>query len=131
MSIAKSLRKLDDPERFSSFCYTIIRRRAADHIKRSVRERTAQQALADQPPVKPNDTEQNFALRQAMAKLGAQERLMLCLFYIDGFTGSEIAAAIGVPLGTVKSRLFMARRHLKTYYETQTETTKGDHYDIE
>lgn len=130
ISIGKSLRKLDDPARFSSFCYTIIRRRAADHIGRKARARAAQQALSDLPPVAAMDTEQNLALRQAMAKLNVQERLMLSLFYIDCFTGAEIAAALGVPLGTVKSRLFTARAHLKAHYQTTHKTPTGEHHDI-
>jgi RNA polymerase sigma-70 factor (ECF subfamily) len=42
------------------------------------------------------------------------------LFYVDGFRGREIADALGVPLGTIKSRLFKARQRLKQIY------TEGD-----
>ena len=50
---------------------------------------------------------------------------MLTLFYQDGFKGTEIAAALGIPLGTVKSRLFKARASLKSIYMTTEGEENG------
>ena len=61
-------------------------------------------------------SDDDLALRQALSQLPETDRFMLTLFYQDGFKGSEIAAALGIPLGTVKSRLFKARRDLKSIY---------------
>jgi RNA polymerase sigma-70 factor (ECF subfamily) len=60
-----------------------------------------------------------MSLRQALAHLPETDRLMLTLFYVEGLRGTEIAAALGIPLGTVKSRLFTARQKLKTIYEAE------------
>lgn len=118
LAIARDIHKLRDLEKFSAWAYTIVRRRAADQIDRSVRAR----AIISEIP-KPEvgiGTDIKLSLRQALARLAESDRLMLTLFYVDGLRGTEIAAALGIPLGTVKSRLFTARQKLKTIYEAKT-----------
>lgn len=123
LTIARDIYKLRDPEKFSAWAYTIVRRRAADHIDRSVRARNM---ITDLPePEVGLGTDVKLSLRQALAALPESDRLMLTLFYVDGLRGTEIAAALGIPLGTVKSRLFTARQKLKSIYETET----GDRND--
>lgn len=50
----------------------------------------------------------------ALARLTPEHREVLELAFFQDFAGKEIAAIIGIPLGTVKSRLSYARRALKT-----------------
>jgi len=122
LTIARDIHKLEDPGKFSAWAYTIIRRRAADHIAKAVRRREVESHALETIsfPVPEDD----LSLRQALARLPETERLMLTLFYQDGFLGTEIAAALGIPLGTVKSRLFKARAHLKSIYiSTEGEVT--------
>lgn len=117
LTIARDIHKLREPERSSAWAYTIVRRRAADHIKRSVRVRKLLSELPE--PETGIGTETQFSLRQALARLPVSDRLMLTLFYVEGLRGTEIAAALGIPLGTLKSRLFNARRKLKNIYEVE------------
>jgi RNA polymerase sigma-70 factor, ECF subfamily len=53
------------------------------------------------------------ALELAFDRLTADERSILVLHHLDGRSVSEIAALLGVATGTVKSRLFAARRSLE------------------
>jgi RNA polymerase sigma-70 factor (ECF subfamily) len=117
LTIARDIHKLREPERFSAWAYTIVRRRAADHIDRSVRARKIVSEVPDLETELGPDTK--ISLRQALAHLPETDRLMLTLFYVEGLRGTEIAAALGIPLGTVKSRLFTARQKLKTIYEAE------------
>lgn len=123
LTIARDIHKLRDPEKFSAWAYTIVRRRAADHIDRSVRARNLTSEMPE--PETGIGADIKLSLRQALSRLPESDRLMLTLFYVDGLRGTEIAAALGIPLGTVKSRLFTARQNLKTIYETET----GDQND--
>ena len=52
-------------------------------------------------------------LRQALSSLPEQYRKALLLFEIEGFSVREIAAMVGVPPGTVMSRLHRSRRTLR------------------
>ena len=122
LTIARDIHKLREVDRFAAWAYTIVRRRAADHIKDAVR---ARQVIADLPePEATKGPETALSLRQALSHLPETDQLMLSLFYVEGLRGTEIAAALGIPLGTVKSRLSTARRKLKTHYENLNGETK-------
>ncbi len=48
-------------------------------------------------------------LEAGLASLPIEQRAVLTLFELEGFTGEQIADTLGVPLGTVRSRLRLAR----------------------
>lgn len=54
------------------------------------------------------------ALERAFDRLTADERSILVLHHLDGLPVAEIAASLGIAVGTAKSRLFTARRALAT-----------------
>ncbi len=60
-------------------------------------------------------------LREAIMGLSPDLRLAVILHYIEGYEIREIAPILGVPEGTVKSRLFRARKMLKVYLEEAQE----------
>jgi RNA polymerase sigma-70 factor (ECF subfamily) len=133
LTLAKNIHKLDNPDRFSTWAFTIIRRRAADHIQRNIKRRETRDRveteLSSRPPVTQNTdwAAERMDLQRALMDLPEQDRLLLTLFYIEGLTGAELSAILDIPLGTVKSRLFTARDKLKSVYDTITPQ-KGDHY---
>ena len=51
----------------------------------------------------------------ALDRLSAQDRGMIVMRYREGFTDTEIAQAVSMPVGTVKTRLYRARARLKRY----------------
>ena len=57
--------------------------------------------------------EQEQAIQQALKKLSSDHRSIIILRDIEGFSYGEIAAVLGVSIGTVKSRLARARADLK------------------
>ena len=59
-------------------------------------------------------SETRAAVRAAVATLDAPERQAILLAYRDGLSQSEIAARLGWPLGTVKTRTRRALRAMRT-----------------
>jgi len=57
------------------------------------------------------------AILERLRKLPEDLRTTLVLFYLDGMKYTEIAEAMGCPIGTVRSRLFEARERLKKMME--------------
>jgi RNA polymerase sigma-70 factor (ECF subfamily) len=58
-------------------------------------------------------------VRAAMEELSAEHRTALLLRFVDGLTYAELAAATGVSIGTVMSRLFYAKRKLRAIVEAR------------
>ncbi|MFJ8045756.1 ECF RNA polymerase sigma factor SigK [Kitasatospora sp. NPDC096147] len=104
---------------------TIAHHRAVDRV-RSVRassDRELRFTRQDQPLHAP-DTDQLEHLadaervRSALAELTAPQRESLVLAYYGGYSQREIAALLGVPLGTVKTRMRDGLRKLRPMIHT-------------
>ncbi|MBQ8616492.1 MAG: RNA polymerase sigma factor [Clostridia bacterium] len=53
------------------------------------------------------------SVSEAMSQLKPEQRIVISLFYMDGYTQQDIAEMLGCPVGTVKTRLHSARKQLK------------------
>lgn len=60
---------------------------------------------------------ETIALRDRVRRLPDRLREILWLRFYEGFTEAEMAEALGIPRGTVKSRLHGAIRELKRGWE--------------
>jgi RNA polymerase sigma factor (sigma-70 family) len=65
-------------------------------------------------------------VREALGALPAEQREALTLAYFGGFTQREVASISGIPLGTVKSRMFTAVRTLKGLLEGRVDRGNGE-----
>lgn len=52
-------------------------------------------------------------ITQAVSTLSDNSRLLITLRDVEGLPYRDIATIVGVPIGTVESRIFRARRHLR------------------
>src|SRR6185295_16107133 len=64
---------------------------------------------------------QKEVVRRALAELPEEQRHTLLLAYFEGLTQSEIAAKLGAPLGTVKTRMRSGMMKLRALLEPQLE----------
>jgi len=115
LAIAGGLHRLRDPGGFRAWAYTIVTRRAADWCAMRRREPEAVDGH-DIPAPAPDDdgsVTAVAALQRALRQLSGERRALLSLRYVDEFQLREIAAILGMPEGTVKSRLYHAREELR------------------
>lgn len=59
-----------------------------------------------------------------MESLSGKDQQILYLFFVHGYSQAEIAQRLGIPLGTVKSRLFAARSNFKAAYQPDIKSEK-------
>jgi len=106
----------DDAERLRPWLYTVARRIAID-AARARQARPTEVILTDLGtlPSANDDIDQALivlTMRTALMSLSADHRRVLIETYYHGRSAREVAAALGIPEGTVKSRLFYALRAL-------------------
>lgn len=106
----RNLSKLKTPETFSAWIYRIAINVAQDALRE--RSRLPLLALAEEPESTldvAKDVEQTQLVRLVLMSLDFAHRSVLVLHELEGMTEQDIANALNIPLGTVKSRLFHAR----------------------
>ncbi|MBT8472841.1 MAG: sigma-70 family RNA polymerase sigma factor [Marinicaulis sp.] len=129
--IARGLSRLDDAAAFPAWAYRIVSRRAADSIRKKQRERSKMNAYATEPEKADGQAAQmefkadGGPLGEAMNALPPEQRAAIALFYKEDFSIAEIAAALSVPAGTVKTRLMHARRKLRAALEGESENERS------
>ncbi|MDD3242554.1 MAG: RNA polymerase sigma factor [Eubacteriales bacterium] len=103
-------------------CYDILRRAK----RKPVSMDTLQEAGVELPqPGFEEDTVQRAALQQALAALKPQYRAILLLREVQQLSYEEIAHGLGLPVGTVRSRLNRARAQLRTHCEKNGTFSPG------
>ncbi len=122
MGIVRGLHGLRDPARFPSWALRIVANKARDWIRREQSRRRLMEEGAVEPPrpATSDDGDDDLdRLRAGLAALEHDKRLVLRLHYLEGRSVAEIASELGVPPGTVKSRLFNARNELRHRLEEE------------
>ncbi|MBI1407888.1 MAG: sigma-70 family RNA polymerase sigma factor [Caulobacter sp.] len=123
LAIARNLRRLRDPARFPAWALAITSRRCIDLIRRVQRDRRLAGGLSSEAdslaPLPTGAPDQQLDLTAAIARLPADQRLMVSLFYGEDLSVEAIAQAHNLPVGTIKSRLHAARQTLKLHMEGQ------------
>ena len=120
VSAWQNLPRLHDVGRFNAWLNTIVANRCRDLLRRRgrVREIDLEGAAlrADDPA--PNALER-AAVLAAFDRLSIADRQILALHHLEERPLDQIARALGIPVGTAKSRLHAARRALGRALETQ------------
>ncbi len=121
ISIAKGLKRLEDPACFPSWAFRILHRRSADWIRRQQKERYRQDVLEKHQRVSNSDSVQEsdalVDLKELIAQMEPEARTLLHLFYETGLSVADISEVLEVPSGTIKSRLYSLREKLKQSIE--------------
>jgi RNA polymerase sigma factor (sigma-70 family) len=106
----------------ATYLLSMTHHRAVDVVRREEnlrRWRTSDEGLELEPDPKARvedeveASERRAEVRAALAELPAAQREALLLAYFGGYTQREVAALMGVPLGTVKTRMAAGMRKMK------------------
>ncbi|MHC1786462.1 MAG: RNA polymerase sigma factor [Christensenellales bacterium] len=87
--------------------------------KARLRHRHIELPLIEATASSQDDSHHEFYLRDAMADMDIKYRIPLTLFYLDGFSLIETAQVLGLPKGTVKSRISRAKDQLRNMFKDE------------
>jgi RNA polymerase sigma-70 factor (ECF subfamily) len=117
----RHFRQLRDRERFRAWLVRMTWRLAIDRQRGDRRRAARELAVGALPePTVVDDLEARERADRLWAAIDAlpgKLRVTIVLANIEGHDTAEVAALLGVPAGTVKSRLFLARQRLKEILE--------------
>jgi RNA polymerase sigma factor (sigma-70 family) len=114
--VLRRLGDLRDPDAFPSWIYGIVRRTLAGHRRKAWVKRWVPSAVVEDRPdggIGP-DRQQELSelardVQSALEELSPKLREILVLCEVEDLTDEEAAELLGIPVGTAKSRLRLAR----------------------
>jgi RNA polymerase sigma-70 factor (ECF subfamily) len=135
IDIWRELPRLKDPDRFQAWAYRIVVRAAYAEARRS--RRWALRSLS--PPVDPSERHEpgdvvadhadrvadRDQLARGFQRLPIDHRAVVVLKHYAGLSNEEIAEALDIPEGTVRSRLHYSLRSLRGALEADARITSG------
>lgn len=129
VEILRSLPGLREDGAFLPWALRIVSRRVARDIRRRQKGRVmAQELRADGAGVTPEagpGAVDGARLRAAVATLPGPQRAAVALFYLEEMSVAEVAVALDVPVGTVKTRLMHARARLRGHLDGGSDGQAG------
>lgn len=130
VEIVRGLRRLDDVVAFPAWAFRIVTRRCQRGGSQA--DWAAVEDVADLDTLQEPDDRDHAAtavdvdrVLAAMRGLPPPQRAALALFYLDHLSVAEIAIALDVPPGTVKTRLMHARRKVRAHLEGASHEQDG------
>jgi RNA polymerase sigma-70 factor (ECF subfamily) len=124
LQIIKGINGLKDPKFFGVWVYRIVQGKSVDWIRDRQKQRKTlgnekQENNATSSDIPGDKTDQDEAivkLRIALKELPPDQQFILSIHYLENHPVNEIGEILEIPVGTVKSRLFHARKNLlKTF----------------
>ena len=114
----RQIKRLQHPEQVRPWLYGIAHGLAVDHLRKRDSLRRIEREYAEEHPEEMDakatfSDEEIAAVHQALDHLDLRLREVLTLYFLEELSIAEVAAIVGVPAGTVKSRLYHARQALR------------------
>jgi len=131
--IYHKLRWLREPQVFRTWAYQIATRETFRHLKRErrwteqVRDEIALEMIPILSPSEEFAPEFIERLPQLVANLSPASRAVIVLYYFHEISLDETAAMLGIPIGTVKSRLAYGLESLRQQFRKQSNLSVGGH----
>ncbi len=122
VELFRSLPSYREEASLSTWLYRICANLAGKRIRTATRTRRREQAVADaqrvgpagsSPPDDHADARRRLAIIfDLLEELGPHHRMVWMLREVEGLSGADVAEALGIPPGTMRSRLHEARRRV-------------------
>ena len=124
--VLQRFRQLRRPAAFPAWLFKITRSIVLSRLRRTARFEAAckDESLSRTPPDEDDsrlDGYPSWEIHDALAGLRVIHRECLVLHFIEGFALREVSTILGVPIGTVKSRLYHAKKALRRLLEGEVD----------
>ena len=128
LSAYRKFQQLKNKDAFKPWIISIARNKCSDYFRAkaaqmeiSIEELSQQELSTGRLGISVVHT-----VRETLERLGDKDKQILYLYFWKELPQTEIAKLLGIPVGTVKSRLHTAKQHFKNKYPYQNQKPKGD-----
>jgi RNA polymerase sigma-70 factor (ECF subfamily) len=124
----RDLPGLRDPDRFDAWLHRLLIHACLDLVRRRKRRVIEVELLAIDAPAARDvagDLADRQVLDQALASLAPGHRAVVALHYLLGMPLPEVAATLGIPIGTAKSRLHYALAAMRTQVTAEPDPSSA------
>ncbi len=124
LGVVRGIGGLRDARRFRAWLFGIAHRQVMGRFRDRYADRIDPDIDLDNLATGHDSdrAELHRVLAEHLARLPMLEREVLTLFYLEGLSLAETAAALDIPVGTVKSRLHRARAMLRAKLDNMEES---------
>jgi len=123
LKVIRGIRRLREPRSLPTWLYSIARNTAMSHLRVEYANRPLHAEKDNLSSIETSAEEFRFEdaeqVHYGLSKLTLPHREVLTLYFLQDLSVEEIAEVLGVPAGTVKSRLYYARRALRDVLERE------------
>jgi RNA polymerase sigma-70 factor (ECF subfamily) len=125
VKVLTGIKKLRQPRKLPSWLYRIARNTAISHLRNEYANRLLHQDDKNLAVIQDNTDYLKFEdaeqVHYGLGQISLHHREVLTLFFLQDMSVEEVAEVLDIPAGTVKSRLYHARRALKTVLEEEQQ----------
>jgi RNA polymerase sigma-70 factor (ECF subfamily) len=126
--LTRALTKLDlwrEGSNLRAWLFTILHNQYVNRVRRAIRTGVTIELDDAWPPLnRPATQEKRLELRdldRALGQLPAEQRAVILLVGLEGMPYRDVGAALGIPTGTVRSRLSRGRTALRELMDVDRE----------
>jgi RNA polymerase sigma factor (sigma-70 family) len=123
VKVLQGIGKLREPRKLPAWLYSIARKRALSHLRAKYSQQARFASGEDVSNVEDCNSDYTFddaeQIHFGLGRISLHHREVLTLFFLQDLSVEEIAEVVEIPAGTVKSRLYHARRALKDVLERE------------
>ena len=133
LSIWQNIASFSHRSSFKTWTYTIARRRLADFYRTGAKHETSPlNDYANNLPAKDSltESEERMDIRQAMQSLDHKDNELVHLIFQAQLSYQEISEVLGIPVGTIKSRMSAIKGKLRPLLETGVKDKKDVEHGV-
>lgn len=126
VSLPRAIQSYRGESSIRTFLISIAVNHARHFVRSATRRRAALAKYSDEPPASSPNPERDYrrrelaeALTRALDQLPLDQRVAFVLCDVEERTSAQAARIVGVPEGTVRTRLFHARKKLRALLEQE------------